>query len=162
MNFKKKIMRFLVVTLFFCLGLMLQAQEVTLNGVIYTVKGEAVLKDGVDVTNKLSLEERLEVKKALNKKVEAIEAANEKEKALKKAEKKQKAAEKKQKKAEKALKQKEKAHSNYEKLTGKYESAQQKYEKLKKKGKLSPQDEQKWLSKIEKLKEQTAKAKRKL
>jgi len=37
-----------------------------------------------------------------------------------------------------------------------------KYEKLKKKGKLSPLDEQKWLSKIEKLKEQTAKAQRKL
>lgn len=151
-----------ITALIVVLGLSVSAQEVTWNGATYSVKGDVVLKDGIDVTNTLSLEERLEVKKALNKKAQAIDAANEKEKALKKAEKKQKAAEKKQKKAEKALKQKEKAHSNYEKLTEKYESAQQKYEKLKKKGKLSPQDEQKWLSKIEKLKEQTAKAKRKL
>lgn len=147
-----------ITALIVVLGLSVSAQEVTLNGAIYSVKGDVVLKNGVDVTNTLSLEERLEVKEALNKQTEAIE----KEKALKKAEKKQKAAEKKQKKAEKALKKKEKAHSKYEKLAEKHESTQQKYEKLKKKGKLSPLDEQKWLSKIEKLKEQTAKAQRKL
>ena len=67
-----------------------------------------------------------------------------------------------QKKAEKELKKKEKLQKNYKKAQDNLKKAQKKYEKIKKKGKLSPEDEGKWLEKIEKLTEKVDKAKGKL
>ncbi|MFI1772967.1 hypothetical protein [Thalassobellus citreus] len=154
-------MRLFAVLLFLGLSLTIQAQEVAFNGVTYKVKGETILKDKVDVTTTLSVEEKagildvlkeqkaLEVERlAADKKAKELEKA---EKAKKKAEKEQKRAEKKQKKIEKALKQKEKAQSNFEKATNKYNKATAKYESLKKRGRLSPVAEAKWIEKVEKL-----------
>ena len=139
------------IILFFGLTLSAYAQQVNYNGVTYKVKGKVILKDGVDVTNTITLSEQTGIKNALAK-----------AKSVKKTEKKLKATEKKQKKAEKELKQKQKAQSNFEKSNKKHDQALKKYEKLKSKGKLSPEDENKWLKKINKLKGTNEKAKRKL
>lgn len=100
-----------------------------------------------------------EEEKALKKKEDV---AKKLEKENKKAIKAQKKAEKAQKKAEKAIKKKEKLQKNFEKAESSLEKGQKKYEKLKGKGKLSPEDEKKWLEKLEKLSEKVTKAKRKL
>ncbi|MFV9549837.1 hypothetical protein [Algibacter sp. PT7-4] len=162
-------MRYLVIMLFLGFGFLVNAQEVSFNGVSYEIKKERIFKTGIDVTDTLSEEEKTEIRAAFDKKMmqikeaEATKARIEKaEKEQLKAEKEQKKAEKKQKKAEKALKKRQKAKSNYEKSTKKHKDAISKYEKLKKKGKLSPQDEEKWLEKIEKYKTAIAKAKKKL
>lgn len=88
------------------------------------------------------------------------------EERLEKAEKERKKAQKAQKKAEKeqkkALKQKEKAQSDYNKAVKDLEQAQSKFERLKNKGKLSPNDEAKWLEKIQKLNGKIEKAEKKL
>ena len=65
-------------------------------------------------------------------------------------------------KLKKPLKKQEKIKDNYKRAQDKLASAQKKYEKLKKKGKLSPVDEVKWLEKIENLTDKVNKAKRKL
>ena len=162
-------MRFLMIVLFFCFGFLVNAQNVNFDGIVYEVKNDRVLKAGVDVTDSLSVEAKQKITTAFDKKVIKIKAAEETkariekaEKEQEKAEKEQKRAEKKQKTAEKALKKKQKAQSNYEKSTKKHSNAIKKFEKLKKKGKLSPQDEVKWLEKIEKYKTTAAKAKKKL
>ncbi|PWH83610.1 hypothetical protein DIS18_03390 [Algibacter marinivivus] len=168
-NFKKNIMRILLVVLFMSLGFLLNAQDVSFNGVTYEIKKDRIFKDSVDVTDVLSVDEKAEIRAAFDKKMTQIAASEETKKRIEKAEKEQekaekdqKRAEKKQKKAEKALKKKEKAQSNFDKSTKKHKDAIKKYEKLKKKGKLSPQDEEKWLEKINKYKEASAKAKKKL
>lgn len=79
----------------------------------------------------------------------------ENEKALKKAQKAQK-------KAEKELKAKQRAQDNFEKATKKLEQNQTKYEKLKNKGKLSPNDEEKWLKSLNKYKKEVESAQKKL
>jgi hypothetical protein len=155
-------MKFFVIVLFFGCYFIGQAQEIDINGTIYTVKKEAIFKNGMDVTETLTLEERKEIKANLEEKIRQEKAKEETEKKIEKAEKEQKRAENKQKKAEKALKKREKEHSNFEKSVKKHEDAISKYEKLKRKGKLSPEDEGKWLKKIDKLKEANEKAQRKL
>jgi chromosome segregation ATPase len=156
-------MKFLgVLVLFLALTLTAQAQQVDYNGNTYKIKGKTILKDKEDVTNTLSVEDQTGIFEALSKQ-KAIEAERkEAEKAIKKAESEQKKAEKKQKKAEKELKAKEKAQSNFEDANDDYIKAISKYEKLKNRGKLSPNDEAKWLEKIQDLKEDIDKAKRKL
>jgi regulator of protease activity HflC (stomatin/prohibitin superfamily) len=155
-------MKIWAVVLVVLLGVFGNAQEVNLKGITYKVKGDVILRDGADVTSTLSLDEQQEIKMTVEKNKEILADTKKREKNIKKAENKQKSAEKKQKKAEKALKQKEKAQSNFEKSEKKYNEAIEKYEKLKKKGKLSPQDEGKWLEKIEDLKKDHQKAKGKL
>lgn len=155
-------MKFLTVILMMCFGFIMHAQEINYNGTIYTVKGDSILKEGVDVTYKLSAEEQQQIKSAFNEKKLLEKASEKKGKELKKAEKKQKQAEKKQRKAEKALKQKQKAQSNFDKSAKKHKQAIAKYDRLKNKGKLSPEDEAKWLKKIEKLNEAHKKAQKRL
>lgn len=168
-NFKKNIMRILLVVLFICLGFVVNAQDVSFNGVKYEIKEDRIFKDSVDVTDTLSVEKQSEIRAAFDKKMAQIKATEETKKRLEKAEKEQekaekeqKRAEKKQKKAEKELKKRKKAQSNFDKSVKKHKDATKKYEKLKKKGKLSPQDEEKWLERINKYKEASAKAKKKL
>jgi len=147
-------MRLFVLLLFLGLSLTIQAQEVAFNGVTYKVKGETIFKDKVDVTPTLSIEEKTGILEVLKEQktleVERIKAVK-KVKEVEKAEKAQKKAEKKQKKIEKSLKRIEKAQSNFEKSTSKYNKAIAKYESLKKRGKLSPVAEAKWIEKVEKL-----------
>lgn len=154
-----------IAILFLGIGFLANAQKVTSNGVTYKVKGEVILKDNVDITKTLTTEEQAEIRTLLAKKLKTEEntkKALQLEKAQKKAEKAQKQAEKKQKRAEKELKQKQKAQNNFEKTSSKHLQALEKYKKLKKKGKLSPADESKWLEKIEKLKTAHQKAEIKL
>jgi len=173
-----------VIVLFLGITLSAQAQEVDFNGTTYKVKGKTILQDGVDVTGTLSVNEQIGIREALRNQKALDEQQQKAEKALiderkradkalederkraervvKKAESDLKNAEKKQKKAEKELKARDKAQSNYEKAGNKYNDAIKKYEKLKRKGKLSPNDEAKWLEKIDNLNEDISKAKRKL
>ncbi len=150
-------MKFWIRLLCLVLGFTLQAQNIVVNGQEYQVKGETILEDKIDVTEKLSLEERESIFKTIESKIE-----KEKQEAGKKVEKELEKAKKEQKKAEKELKSREKAQSKFDKADKKHKQAFEKYEKLKKKGKLSPQDEKKWLSKIEKLKVNHEKARQKL
>lgn len=162
LTFKITIMRFLMILLFGGLGFTICAQEVSVDGINYEVKDERILKNGIDATDDLSVELKEKINHAAIVKRGQIKEAEKVEKRLKMAEKSQKSAEKKQKKAEKALKKKKKAQSDFQKSTKKYGSAQKNYDKLKKKGKLSPEDEEKWLEKIDKFKAQSEKAKKKL
>ena len=139
-----------------------KAQEVTQNGTVYKVKGKTILKEGVDVTNTLSVEDQTKIKEALLKQKALDKERSEAEKAIKKAERDQKKAEKKQKQAEKDLKARQKAQSKFEKAGKDYSNNSNKYEKLKGKGKLSPNEEAKWLKKLEDLKNDLEKAKKKL
>tara|TARA_R110002073_G_scaffold279026_1_gene442955 strand:+ start:214968 stop:215453 length:486 start_codon:yes stop_codon:yes gene_type:complete len=157
-----KNIKYITALLFVLCTSILFAQKIEHNGKEYNIKGEKIFMNGVDVTSDLSpleqntLKAKLRIKLSDEKKAEAL--AKEKKKALQK----QKKAEKKQKKAEKELKNKQKAQDNYESAQKKLEKAQSKYEKLKKKGKLSPEDEVKWLEKIEKLREKFYKKENKL
>lgn len=158
----KNLKRFVLVLGLILMGMSVSAQEVKVNDNVYEVKKDLIYKNGVDVTNTLTADEKFQIFTAFEKLNLEKAEAEKTQKRIEKAEKEQKKAEKKQKKAEKALKQKEKAQSNYDKATKKHQDALKKYEKLKNKGKLSPQDEAKWLEKIEKLNANISKAKRKL
>ena len=166
---QKRMMRFLILLLFIGFGSLLNAQDISFNGVNYKVKNDRVFKADVDITDTLSAEEKQNIFEAFDKKMAQIDASEATKKRIEKAEKQQekaekdqKKAEKKQKKAEKALKKRKKAQSNFDKSTKKHKATINKYEKLKKKGKLSPQDEEKWLEKIDKYKVAAEKAKKKL
>ena len=162
-------MKYMILVVLMLFGMTLQAQEVEKDGKTYEVKKEKIFLDGNDVTTTLSVEDKSFILKraaAISEKMKmqekAEKAAKKLEKEMEKAEKAQKKAEKEQKRAEKALKKKEKAQDRYERAGKKYKDAQKKYEKLKRKGKLSPQDDAKWLDKLEDLKEDVEKAKKKM
>jgi septal ring factor EnvC (AmiA/AmiB activator) len=162
-------MKYLLLLLLLGFGYTVGAQEVNFNGETYKIKKERIFKDSIDVTETLSDDEKQQIRAAFNREMAQIKESEEvakrlekAEKEQKKAEKERKKAEKEQKKVEKALKKKEKAQSNFEKAVKKHEDAIKKYEKLKKKGKLSPVDEEKWLKKMDDLKENIGKTKQKL
>ena len=138
-----------------CLFMMtiLNAQQIEHEGKEYSVKGEKIFLNGVEITADLSADEQLVIKNKLKNKIATDKKIKSAEKAQNKAENKQKKAEKKQKQAEKELKKREKTQKNYENAQQRYSDAQNKYEKLKNRGKLSPVDEAKWLKKLENLKE---------
>ncbi len=145
------------------------SQEVVYKGATYTVKKGLIYAEGNDVTSTLSLEDQTQIKSVyrsnvaeLKKQEEAEKRLKNQEKGRKKAEKKQKEAEKKLKKIEKQLQRKEKAEKAVLRAQSNLEDAQNKYEKLSKRGKLSPNDEAKWLEKIKKLGDRVNSAKNKL
>ncbi|MBR9756994.1 MAG: hypothetical protein GYB39_02845 [Algicola sp.] len=159
--------------LFSAISMVATAQTTGANpDVTYTVKENRIFIGEDDVTDTLSLERKDAILAAHNeqekqqllqdaeKALEETKAQAEKEQ--KRLEKAHKKALKEQKKAEKALKKQEKAKKNYSKAKEKYEAATSKYNKLKKRGDLSPNDEAKWLDKMEKLKGKLDKATRKL
>jgi Mg-chelatase subunit ChlI len=157
--------------LIICIGLNFfsNAQEVIVNETVYHIKGDKITLDDVDVTTKLSFEEKEQIRTVLKqniaeeKKTKKLEKTQKKQqKEQKKLEKEAKQAQKKQKQAEKALKKKQKARNNFNAAKKKHLQAQNKYEKLKKRGKLSPDDEVKWFKKIEQLNNKIIKAERKL
>lgn len=169
-------MKYIVLIFIVMFSISLNAQDIEKDGKVYQVKNERIFLDGKDVTDTFSLEdkaaimkqatmlsEKMKLKEAAEKlEKKKVKTAEKLEKDKKKAEKAQKKAEKEQKRAEKALKKKQKAQNNFEKATKKLESSQKKYDKLKRKGKLSPQDEVKWLEKLEGYREAIEKAKKKL
>jgi hypothetical protein len=127
------------------------AQDVVYKNKTYTIKGESIYLLKKEVTTTLSEE--------MKQDIFAFHKINEaKEIEIEKAEKEKKLAEKKMKKAEKALKNKVKAQKRLKKANSKLKSAIKKHQTLKKKGDISPNDEKKWLQKIEKLKNKITKS----
>ena len=161
---KTKIMKKLIILTvsFILMANMVLAQKISHEGKEYHIKGEKIFMNGVDVTNDLTPFDQNFLKSKLRLKISDEKKAKKLEKENKKALQKQKKAEKKQKKAEKELKQMQNAQDSYESAQKKFEQAQRKYEKLKKKGKLSPEEEVKWLDKIDKLREKVDKKEKKL
>lgn len=155
-------MKLLAVVIFLFIGVSIQAQQVTINDKVYEVKKSKILNEGVDVTNTLSEEEKGKIFTAFEKNKLELKALKNQEKRIEEAEKKQRQAEKKHKKALKALNEKQKAQSKFDKAEKKFQQATKKYEKLEKKGKLSPKDKTKWLDKLNKLKANVSKVKKRL
>mgnify|MGYP000862198046 CR=1 FL=1 len=162
-------MKYYFILLFFSLSLTSFAQKVEKAGKTYEVKKERIFLDGKDVTGALNLEEKqavLNQATMISEKIKILEKTEKEAEKLvkqtKKAKKSQKKAEKAQNRAEKELRKKEKLQKNYEKSQSNLEKAQSKYEKLKKRGKLSPVDEGKWLEKLDKLTERLKKAQKKI
>ena len=154
--------KLLITTVFLLFFTFIQAQQVEYGGKSYEVKGDKIFLEKNDVTDKLSFDERNEIKNINSEQLLAERKIKEAEKAQKKAEKKQKEAEKKQKKAENEIKQKEKQKKNFNEAQDKYEKEIRQFEKQRKKGKLSPQDEEKWQKKIKELRNKLDKAKKKI
>lgn len=152
-------MRIWMIIFFLGLGLSVNAQEVISNGQVYEVKGKAIFQDGADITATLLTDERDQIFKTLKNNLKDVKDV---EKARKKLEKAAKNAEKSQKKAEKALKKQQKVQAKFKKATQKLEQNQNKYDKLKNRGKLSPNDEAKWLKKLDGYKKDLEKARKKL
>ena len=137
------------------------AQEVTLDDKKYQVDDKTIWSNGTDVTNVLNEEQQqkifdlAEVKRKELKQIELEQKASEKSKKQAEKQSKQlKKLEKQQKKTQKALKKKEnviakkaKAEKQLTKAEKEAKKVQSKYEKLSKKGKLSTEDEAKWLKK---------------
>ena len=150
---KIKTITLLLVCMFFTIASF--SQKVTYANKEYKVKGEKIYFEGKDVSGSFSEEEKV----ALFKK---LKTQKEKNKVVKKETKKGKKEQKKEKKAEKEQKKQENVLDDYDDAVENLETAQAKYERLKRKGKLSPNDEVKWLDKIAKLKEKVSKKKKKL
>jgi len=121
----------------------------------YKIKGDKIYFEGKDVSHLFSEEDRVAI-------FQKLETLKEKRKEDKKEAKELKKEEKKIQKEEKEQKKKENDLDNYDDSVDKLEKAQAKFERLKRKGKLSPNDEVKWLDKIAKLKEKMNSKKKKL
>jgi predicted DNA-binding protein (UPF0278 family) len=155
-------MKLWIIVVLIGFNMVLNAQEVIKDGKRYEVKKGKIFHEGNDVTSTLSVEDQNNIRLRFEKASEDLKMKEKLEKEARKAEKAQKKAEKKQKQAENALRKREKAQDNYDKAIKKLEQAQSKYEKLKRKGKLSPKEEAKWLEKLDNLSQSSEKAKKKL
>lgn len=152
-------MRIWMIIYFLGLGITVNAQQVIHNGKIHEVKGKVIFHEGEDITSSLHTDERESIFKKLKKQLKEDKNA---EKAINQRENDIKKAQKSQSKAEKALKQKQKANDKFNMASKKLNQNQDKYQKLKDKGKLSPNDEAKWLKKLEGFKKDVEKSRRKL
>ena len=150
---KIKTITFLLLSMLFAISAF--SQKVTYANKEYKIKGKKIYFEGKDVSDSFTEEEKV----AIFEKIKAQKAKSKKDKKEAKSVKKEK---KKIEKAEKEQKKKENALDDYDDAVNKLESAQAKYERLKRKGKLSPNDEVKWLDKIAKLKEKVSAKKKKL
>ncbi|MGC1633589.1 MAG: hypothetical protein WA749_15880 [Gelidibacter sp.] len=152
-------MKIWMIVFFLGLGITVNAQNVIKDGKVYEVKGKSIFHEGEDITLSLLTGEKADILKTHKNLVKEAKAA---EKAKKRAEKARKDTEKAKKKAEKALKQKQKAQDQVNKASRKFDQQQDKYQKLKNSGKLSPNDDAKWLKKLNKYKNNLEKARTKL
>lgn len=144
-------------------------EKVIKDGNVYTLKGNKILTNGVDVSETLSseeknaiqsiLKERLAAEKAADELTEANEAKQkELERVQEKAEAKQKELEKQLKEREDKIEAKEDAREDFLKANEKLMDDTAKYQELHDAGKLSPRDEDKWAKKLQKLQENKDKA----
>jgi DNA repair exonuclease SbcCD ATPase subunit len=149
------------------------SEQVIYDGSVYEIKGDKIYKRGEKVNESLSdelktnirqtLDARLALEKEIEAKKEALEAEQKaQEKALKEAENALKKAEQAQKALEKALEKKEKLREAFIDANSKYKDQKDKYERLHDAGKLSPNDEEKWAKRLDKLKSKMEEAERKL
>lgn len=148
-------------------------EKVIKDGTVYTLKGDKILSNNIDVSETLSseeknaiqsiLEERLADEQAADKLIDANEAKQKKlEKIQQKAEAEQKLLEKQLEKKEDKIEAKEDARANFIKANAKLNENTAKYQKLHDAGKLSPRDEEKWARKLKKLQEAKDKAEKNL
>jgi len=157
----KKI-KLIAVLIFLFTITIVQAQKIEYNGVQYVVKSDVIFIDGKDITSSLSQEQQVNIKNKLSQQQLAEEKLKAAEKAQNEAERKMRTSEKRMKRAEKELKKKETALKKYEEAQKQYEKELKKHERLSKKGKLSPDDEEKWKKKLEGLRNKSEKLKRKM
>lgn len=141
-----------IVILFLSLGIAVNAQHVIHEGTAYEVKGKSIFSNGADITHTLHKDKKDYIFKTHKN---HVKANKKEEKAIKKQDKAQK-------KAEKELKKKGKALSKFNKASQKMEQNQVKYNKLKERGKLSPNDDVKWLKKLDGLKKNVEKSRKSL
>lgn len=134
-------------------------ESIISNGEVYEVNGKEILKNGENITQSLEDEERSAIFNLRDNKIKTRERA---EAVQKKAEKALNEATKAQEKAEKELKAKQNAQEDFEKASKKLLNAQEKYDRLKRKGDLSPNDEEKWTKDLKKLKENVEKYKKRM
>lgn len=131
-----------------------------------TQEAEKVKKAAEKEKKKIEKAEKKAEKQAENEKKkiekEKKKAEKEKEKAKKEAEKEKKELAKEKKELAKKEKNAQKAKDKFNNANDNYEDNLAKYEKLKSKGKLSPNAEDKWLKKIDGLKQNIEKARRRL
>ena len=146
---------------------------ITDDGKIYEVKGDTFMNNGVDVTQSLTNEEKENIKKSLEEKIEAREASEkiqneledkqrELEKVQEEARRKENELKEKQEKLESKRDDLKDAKDDYAKSKKRLTSKMDKFQNLKEKGRLSPKDEEKWLEKIKDLKMEVNEAKTKL
>jgi chromosome segregation ATPase len=162
-----------ILTLSFLIIACSSSEQVIYDGSVYEIKGDNIYKRGEKVNESLSdelktnirqtLDARLALEKEAEEKKDALEAEQKaQEKAIKDAEKALKEAEKKQKAIEKALEKKEKLREDFIDANSKYKDQKDKYQKLHDAGKLSPNDEEKWAKRLDKLKSKMEEAEREL
>src|SRR5690606_5276558 len=142
-------MRGLLLTVMLVLFSTMHAQQVVVKNTIYQLEGEIIIKEGKDVTDALSPDEKKLIFKKRNRQL----------KAERKAKKTKQKLEKQQKKTEKQLKKQERAQKKLEKAEAHYFEIIKKYDKQKEK--LSSEETKEWLSRIEKAKKKYEKAKKK-
>ncbi|WP_405608462.1 hypothetical protein [Polaribacter sp. Asnod1-A03] len=147
--------QFILSLIFIFLVSISYAQDVNYKNKTYTVKGKSIYLAKENITEKLNEDAKKEI--FLANKINVDKA-----KKIAKDEKKLKQAEKKAKKVEKALKTKAKAQNSLKKAKKKLNNAIKKHQSFKIKGDLSPNDSKKWLSKIEKYKNNVEKAEKRL
>lgn len=160
-----KYFKHIILGIFTCFFISLNAQKVEVKGKTYEVKNDKIYLDGNEVTTILTPIEKEDIfKQALQKRedLNAEKLSKKLEKEKKKAEKAQRKAEKEQKKVASALKKQERLRNDYKKAEERLKKAQSKYDRLKEKGKLSPNEEEKWLEKIETLTKRFNKTKKRL
>lgn len=162
-------MKYILTVISLVFVMFVNAQKVTQDGKVYEVKKEKIFLDGKEVTATLNLEEKTSILNEASTILKNLKIQEEAEKENKKLEKEKvkaekalKKAEKAQKKAEKEIKKRAKLQSNFKKAEANFDKTKIKYENLKRKGKLSPVDESKWLKKLEGLTKKLNKAKSKL
>ncbi len=162
-----KILKLLaIVTCVFAFSCGSTEKVISSDGKVYELKGNKFFNNGEDVTEVLTNEEKTELKEVLEQRLAVEEAAAKKQEALEKAqakaEKAKKKAEKEQKRLEKRIKEKENARKDFFKAKDKLQSRQEKYAKLLDKGKLSPNDIEKWEKTIKGLEKDVQDAENKL
>jgi len=134
----------------------LTAQSVLYKGEKYEVQDAKILKNGEDVSYKLSQQDRMIIYRKYNREVESLMIRAKQDKELQKNKKK----EKRLKKTEKELKRKKNAKKSLTKAEKKLKQEKKKFKKLKEKNKLDNNDYLKWEKKLEKLNENVLKAKK--
>ncbi|MDO7170944.1 hypothetical protein [Mariniflexile sp. AS56] len=158
MKFIKALILVLLVSVSGCSS----SETVIKDGKVYTIKGDKILNNGVDISKTITSEEknaiesvlkqRQAAKKAADEKAEALEAKQEElERVQEKAEAEQKVLEKQQEALQDKLEAKENARADFLKANEKLKKAKDEYKELHEKGELSPRDEEKWAEKLKEL-----------
>lgn len=139
-----------------------QQHVITENGDVYKIKDETFFNSGSDVTQQLTIDEKENLKDLLNTRLESqrlfeeqiatlIAEQEQLQKAIDEAKENKSILKEKQKQLESEMSAKEDARQDFLKATTNLETKYNKYEKLKRKGKLSALDEEKFSTELKAL-----------